>query len=397
MSDTPNKRWKIWLSAAIVLISLIALAVWAVLSRKAELATAPGFTASPVAVHTVAAETGTLSLGLDYLAEAEATHTAEISTKVIETVQEVAVDEGDRVAAGGLLVRLDTSEIDARLNGVAADIRKASAEREAEQANQEALTYSVDHWTREVSRLRQLRNQRAVSQADLDAARNQLNQIEGQLEVSRQQLKALRAGLDALRARQEQLKSQRANYVLNAPFAGTVTARTIDPGDESAPGKMLIRLESLQTMRLVFGVPEEDRPSVEAGRTVDFFLSGTSHQATVNRINPALDAAGLARAEVDLAEGMALPPGAEIPVTVALPSLKAVLIPAGALAGGGEEPTVYVVIDGKAQARSVSVRRRDNKGQVAVSGVQSGEQVIVSPYLGWTRLSDGVSVTEIGQ
>ncbi|MDZ7787108.1 MAG: efflux RND transporter periplasmic adaptor subunit [Halofilum sp. (in: g-proteobacteria)] len=345
----------------------------------------------------MAAETGTLNPGLDYLAEAEAIRTAEISTKIIEAVRKVTVDEGDRVAAGDLLVRLDTSEIDARLNGVAADIRKASAERDAEQANEEALAYSEDYWAREVSRLRRLRQQNAVSQADLDAAMNQKNQIEGQLEASRQKLKALKAGLDSLRARREQLISQQGNYVLNAPFTGTVTAREVDAGDETSPGKMLIRVESLQTMRLAFGVPEEDRPAVAAGRTVNFESNGTSHQATISRIHPALDAAGLARAEVDLPKGMTLPPGAEIGLTVALPPLEAILIPAGALAGGDEKPTVYVVIDGKARARRVSVQGQDNKGRVAVSGVQSGQHVVVTPYLGWTRLADGVSVTEIGQ
>ncbi|MDZ7852402.1 MAG: efflux RND transporter periplasmic adaptor subunit [Halomonas sp.] len=389
------KKWMARIAVVAVLVALGAVAAWAVMSRMAELAAAPSFTTSPVAVHTVAAETGTLSPGLNYLAEAEAIRTADISTNVIEVVQEVAVDEGDRVVAGDLLVRLDTSEIDARLNGVAADINKASAEREAEQATQEALAYSTDFWTKEVSRLRQLRNQHAVAQADLDAARNQLNQIEGQLEASRQKLKALDAGLDSLRARQVQLQSQRSHYLLSAPFAGTVTARTVDPGDQAAPGKVLIRISSLQTMRLAFGVPEEDRPAVEAGRTVSFSLKDALHQAVIDRIHPALDAAGLARAEVDLPEGMAAPPGTEVSVTVALPPLEArVMIPAGALAGGNETPTVYLVIDGKAQARSVTVHGRDTNDRVAVSGIEPGAKVVITPYLGWTRLADGVPVIE---
>lgn len=398
MSDNRKKCWKVWIIATIVLISLVLLAVWAVLSRKAELAAAPGFTPSPVAVHTVTAESGTLSPGQRYLAEAEAVRSAKVTARVTEVVKEVTVDEGDSVAEGEMLVRLDTSEVEARLDGVAADIDRALAEREAEKANNGALTYSSDFWAKEVERLRLLRERNAVSQSDLDSARNRLNEIEGRLEASSQKLKALAAGLESLRARQSQLLSQRSNYLLSAPFPGTVTARIVDPGDQAAPGKALIQVNSLQTMRLTFGVPEEDLPAVKAGRAVHFTLGGASHEAAVDRIYPVLDSAGLARAEVDLPQGMALPPGAEVSVTVALTRTEAtVLIPAGALAGVDQKSTVYVVIDGKVQARSVTVHGRDNNDRVAVSGIEPGTKVVTSPYLGWTRLADGMPVTEAGQ
>ena len=398
MSDHHKQRRKPWLIAAIALISLAALATWAVLSRKAELAAAPGFTASPVAVHTVTARPGAIVPARDYLAEAEAVRSAGVNARVTETIEEVAVDEGDRVARGDLLIRLDTSEIQALLEGVAADINRAKAERRAEKANKEARAYSRDFWAREVERIRQLREQNMASQADLDSARNQLNEVEGQLEATREQLQALAAGLESLRARRSQLRSQRSNYRLKAPFEGTVTARTVDPGDQAAPGRMLIRVSSLRNMRLAFGVPEEDRPAVKTKRTVHFSLNGTSHEAAIDRIHPALDDAGLARAEVDLPAGVTVPPGAEIPVSVTLPALEStVTIPAGALAGRNQKPSVYVVINGKAKARAVTVFGRDNDDRVAVSGIEPDAEVVITPYLGWTRLADGMPVTEAGQ
>ncbi|MEF8982921.1 MAG: hypothetical protein V5A19_14065, partial [Thiohalorhabdus sp.] len=57
-------------------------------------------------------------------------------------------------------------------------------------------------------------------------------------------------------------------------------------------------------------------------------------------------------------------------------------------------PMVYVVADGKARARPVTVRGREGD-RVAVSGIEPGARVVTSPYLGWTRLADGMPVTVI--
>jgi hypothetical protein len=170
----------------------------------------------------------------------------------------------------------------------------------------------------------------------------------------------------------------------------------VDPGDQAAPGKTLVRVSSTDRMRLTFGVPRADRPAVAAGRTVRFALDGKTREAAVDRVHPALDTARLARAEADLAEGVTLPPGAELPVTVELPAMTgATLIPAGALAGGVERPTVYVVDGGQAHARSVTVQGRAGD-EVAVSGVALGATVVTTPYLGWTRLADGMPVRGVG-
>ena len=395
MTTTARKGWGLRIALGATLAALIALAAWGVLSRKAELAAAPRFEGAPVAVHTVTARAGTLERSRRYLAEAEAVRAADVSASVTERVTAVAVDEGDQVAEGDVLVRLDASAVAARLDGVAADLEQARAERAAEAANRDALADSAAYWAKELERLRRLQERDAASQSAVDEAADRLNEVRGRLKASRQQVKALAARLDSLRARRAELRSQRGDYTLEAPFAGVVTARHVDPGDQAAPGKALVRVSSTDRMRLAFGVPEADRPAVAAGRTVRFAWDGQTREAAIDRVHPALDTARLARAEADLAGDVAPPPGAEVAVTVALPPLAdATLIPNGALAGGPERPTVYVVEDGKARARSVTVRGRAGD-EAAVSGIKAGAAVVTTPYLGWTRLADGMPVTEV--
>ena len=388
-------RWPARLGLAAMLATVVALAAWAVIGRKAELVAAPRFEAAPVAVHTVSAKTGTLERTRRYLAVAEAGRSADVSARVTEQVTAVAVDEGDVVSAGDVLVRLDAARVAAQLEGVAADLDQARAERAAEQAQRDALAESADYWARELERLRQLRERESASQSTVDEAADRLNQVRGDRAASRERVKALTARLESLRARRAELRRQRDDYTLEAPFDGAVTARAVDPGDQAAPGKTLVRVASTDRMRLAFGVPRADRPAVAAGRAVRFRVAGEAREAAIDRIHPALDAARLARAEVELTEGVALSPGAEVPLTVALPPLAdATLIPVGALAGGDTRPTVYVVTDGKARARTVTVRGRTGD-RVAVAGVEPGAAVVMTPYLGWTRLADGMPVTEV--
>ena len=335
-----------------VLVLLVVLAGWAITSRKAELANAPGFDAAPQAVHTVSAEAGTLQRSRRYLAEAEAQRTVAVMARVTERVEAVLVDEGDPVTAGGVLARLDASEVEARLAGVAADFEQIEAERAAEKATRTALETSAEYWSTEVERLRRLRLQDSVSQSALDEGVDQLSTVEGNLEASRENVKALAAGLESLQARQQELRSRRADYDLETPYAGVVTLRAIDPGDQAAPGKLLFEVETTEQMRLAFGVPREDLSAVAAGQVVRFRLNGRMLTAEISRIFPALNTARLARAEVDLSSDVTLPSGSEIDVIVELPPLEnTVLIPAGALAGDADSPSVYVVEDGTARVR----------------------------------------------
>lgn len=394
---TTDSRMGWWgrILAIAVLAALIGLAVWGVTSRRAELAAAPRYEPEPVAVHTATAESGALERTRRYLAEAEAVRAADVTARVTEKVTGVAVDEGDGVAEGDVLVRLDSAKVAARLDGVAADLDQARAEREAERANRSALAASADYWARELERLRRLRERDVASPSEVDEAADRLNEVRGNREAATQRVAALTARIESLRAKRKELRHQKGDYTLVAPFTGMVTARKVDPGDQATPGKVLVRVAATDRMRLAFGVPRADRPEVSAGREVRFRLRGETRTAEVTRIHPALDEARLARAEVDLPAGVSLPPGSQVRATVALPSLpEATLVPAGALAGGEDRATVYVVRDGEAQARAVTVRGRRGD-RVAVSGVEPGATVITTPYLGWTRLSDGMPVTVV--
>ncbi len=391
MNEFQRLGWRGWIVLLAIVAAVVGAMGWAVLARQSALAEAPRFEAAPVAVRTVSAQRGPLAPTRRYLAEVEGVREANLTARVTERVTRVAVDEGDRVEAGDTLVELAAGEVEARLDNIEAERRQVRAEREAQKAQRKALAASFKYRSRALKRVRSLYRSNSASQAEVDDAADRLAVTKGELAAARQQVEALTARLEALTARREELREQRADYTMTAPFDGTVTERLVDPGDQAAPGRSLIRVTS-GPKRLAFGVARSTVPALAPGQRVEFRLGGEARTAPISRIHPSLGPARLARVEVDLDPDRAAMPGEEVEVAVALATQEDVaVIPFSALAGGGDSPVVYTVDAGQAQARAVTIRARSDE-RVAVAGIEPGTAVITTPYLGWTRLADGMPV-----
>ena len=381
------KRWIGWTVAAAVGLAIVAAGALALQVRRAELAAAPRFAEAPLAVHTATAEAGRLTTTRSYLATVEPKRRAGVTADVTAPVTAVPVDEGTRVDQGDVLVRLRTAEVDARLAATRADIARARAERDAERANLNALDETVAYWKGELDRDRSLSKRGTVSDSEVKRTVERLNEVKGRRNSARHNLAALRAQIRSLEAKREENRAQKADYVLDAPFAGQVTARHVDPGDQATPGKALVTIATTDRLRLSFGVPQADLDAIAEGQTVRF---GDDRTARIDRLHPELDDARLARAEADLGAGIPQKLGAWMHAQVVTGQTRPLaLIPVGALAGrDGPDATVYAVADGRAHARRVTVEGQRGD-RVAVSGVEPGTPVAVSPYPAWTRLSDG--------
>jgi hypothetical protein len=85
--------------------------------------------------------------------------------------------------------------------------------------------------------------------------------------------------------------------------------------------------------------------------------------------------------------------GAYVPLCVVLGSRKNVtLIPAAGLVESPDRnPHVFIVRDGHLVARPVNILGSSDD-EVAVEGVQAGEQVVLSTFLGWAQLASGRKV-----
>jgi len=190
--------------------------------------------------------------------------TADLGFQLAGRILEVEVEEGEAVAAGQRLARLDTRELDAGLQAARAQEAAMAARlaelmagaRPQEIATAEAAERSAAQQAatarRELERARTLFEGGAISQRDLDRARTALEvataghqQAQEALALVREgprseTIRAQRAAVDQATAAATRVEAQLENGIVSAPFAGVVTVKHREPGETVAPGAPVV-------------------------------------------------------------------------------------------------------------------------------------------------------------
>lgn len=280
---------------------------------------------------------------------------ATLKAKVAGELTLVAVREGEAVAKGQMLARIDQTEVLARV-----------AAREAELAAMRAqLTLAEKN--------------RATQKALLDKkfiSQNSFDSTQSNLEVASARLRAAEADLVVAR-------KALGDSVLVAPFAGIVAQRHAQAGERIALDARVLTLVDLGTLQLEAAVPASQIGLVKVGQPVSFRVDGFGRRefdGRIERINPATvagsrsinvyasipNAAGLLRGGM-FAEGVASLGRTD----------NALVIPASAVREEIGQTFVYALADGTVRKRLVKVGPADPAGRVQVlEGVVAGERIV---------------------
>jgi len=263
---------------------------------------------------------------------------AAIEAKISGRIEKMLATPGKAVKSGEPLAELDAREIQARL-----DQALASREQAA----------------RDVTRLRQLVVEKAVSQQDFEV-------------VELRHRVALAAVIEA--------ETMLAYTRLVAPFDGVITRKLADVGDHASPGRVLLEMEDPRGLRLEAAVPEGLINQVRLGELLSVRVSKNDSpvKAEVSEIAPAADPASRTfNVKLDLPADSGLRAGQFARVSIPLGESTALLVPASAVVERGQMELVFVVTDRKAQLRLVKTGKRMDGGVELVSGVNLGEPVVV--------------------
>ncbi len=164
----------------------------------------------------------TVESAMDASGVAAPVRQATLSTRLMGTVLSVLAREGDDVAAGQPLVRIDARDLAAKQAQSSAAIADADAMRK------DALTHAT--------RIRALYADSAATRVQLDAVETAVARAD--------------AGVSAARASASEVAAMTAYSVVRAPFAGKVTRRFVDPGAFAAPVAGLLLRRHLRAPRL---------------------------------------------------------------------------------------------------------------------------------------------------
>ena len=284
------------------------------------------------------------ALEVEALGTVRAKESVDITAKVADRVAAIHFEEGKQVRKGDVLVELDSQE--ARADLAAAE----AAERES---------------SSQFKRSRELFQTRALSEAQLD-------QLEATMLANQARVAAARSRLD--------------DRIIRAPFNGRVGLRNVSLGGLVNPGGVITTLDDLSIVKLDFAVPELFLSSLKPGLSVAAQSSAypnTTFKGRVDSVDTRVDPttrAVVVRALIDNRDSR-LRPGMFMTLRLVRSEGKALMLPETAIVPEDSRHFVFVVADGRAQQREVTIGRRRPGEVEIVKGVTEQDVVVIDGTL----------------
>ncbi len=349
-----------------VLIAAVALGWWSMSGDKsaAQTAKAPGAKGgapaggAPALVTLATAKKQDVPVTVQVNGSVVSLNSVDLRPQVTNTVSAVHVKEGQFVKAGQLLFSLDDRNDQANL-----------ARAKAQQQKDEATLADLE---RQYRRSQELVAQNFIAKSAADAT---LSQLEAQ-----------RAAVAADRAAVQSAQVALGYATLRAPIAGRIGAVNIYPGTLVQPTLSLVTVTQLDPIAVSFPVPEANlQDLLEAARSrskVEAVVPGRREPLTGtldfvdNTVDPTI---GTVRAKAVFANAdQSLWPGQFVATRITVRTLGgATVVPAAALMMLSDGASLYVVDQARTATRRKVKALHTFGTQVAVSGVEPGEQVVI--------------------
>jgi multidrug efflux system membrane fusion protein len=338
-------------------------------SQNAAASTRPPPPAVPVVLGT--AETKPLPVTIDAVGTVQSVATVSVKPRIDSQIARVAVAEGALVKEGDLLFTLDARSLKAQLAQADAQIEKDQAQ--------------LEQGRRDLARAEDLLAKRIGTEVQRDTARTTVKVMEAQLASD----EAQRANLAALVSYTE----------IRAPVSGRIGSIAFKEGSTVRAGdaQAIATVNQIDPIYVSFAVPQvlfpDLRQALQAGKVrVDARVGTSVISGMIAFVENTVDlATGTVLAKATMPnKDEKLWPGAFVSVQVILGiDRDAVAVPTAAVQIGQQGPYVFVIRDGRAALRQVTVARTVGSESVIASGLSGGEQIAVDGQL---RLVDGVAV-----
>lgn len=207
-----------------------------------------------------------------------------ISAKIQGRLLELTADQGDRVAAGELLARLDDSDLARQVEIAQANVEVAEASLDRLRADRSRAGAVLRHAQRDDERIREAYAQGAATEMEIDKSEEQV--AIAQADLARAEA-AIAEGQKLLIVASKTLAYQEARLedtVLYAPFEGLLVSRDRDPGDIVVPGSSIYQLIGLDEIWVSAWVDETAMASLAPNQEARVILRSEPDRTYVGRV-----------------------------------------------------------------------------------------------------------------
>lgn len=313
-------------------------------------------------------------------------------------VIEILVEEGDRVAAGQVLARLNREALDVQATQNAAQIARAEAAIAAARANIQEAVANKRLADEQLGRTQSLQRTGVATNDQLDQRLTAARAAEARLVASQNQLRVSEADLVLAREQRRDIELRIARTEIRARTAGVVSRRSVRLGGMSSLNPLtdaMFRIIAEGAVELEADAAESALARLRVGQPA--VIEGNGHdgvfEGRVRLIAPEVNRTNrLGRVRVAI-QGDERPPlgsfgraGVEIARTVG------VLVPLSAVFVTPRETSVQVVRDGVVETRYVIAGLRAEGRMEIREGLAEGEQVVA---VSGTFVRNGDRVTPV--
>lgn len=288
-----------------------------------------------------------------------------VSAEVPARVVELLVEQGARVEAGALLLRLNDRDIRHQIDAARASI------------SPEQVALAREDYLRK----ERLFNEGAVVRSVYEQAKNQYLTLDSTYRSTQATI--------------SQLQEQLAKTRVTAPMSGVATQVFVEGGEFVGPGAPLVNLENMGDVSVQLELADRDFMKVRVGQAVEATAGAFPDEVFRGEVVRLGSAANPVTRSFEVEARLANPelrlrPGLIVTVRIVLDRGRGLVVPAEAILEEEDgRGAVFVAREGVARRLEVALGQRLDREVQVEDGLSEGDEVIV---VGHDRLADGQAV-----
>jgi HlyD family secretion protein len=324
----------------------------------------------------------------------EARISTTISPKIAGRITEVLADQGDTIEEGQLLVQLDDEELQQQVEIAQANLEASRAALQRLMADKNRAIAVFEQSKRYHARMQSLKEKNATTQEDVDRAVESLAVATADVNRAEAAITEGQKGLLAAEKTLEYHRARLADTIIKAPFGGIVVDRQREAGDIAVPGSAVLTVISTDILWISAWVDETEMSKLSVNQPARIaFRSQPDHDypGTIIRLGKQADRETrefVVDVQVSkLPANWAVGQRAEVFIETQRQD-NALTIPSSALHRRENEEGVFVIENGTAHWKAVTLGVRGRESVEVLEGLSESDVVLLVPT-GQTVLTEG--------
>lgn len=367
-------------------------------------------TVTNVTVHKISAND--INSEVNYTGEIKAFEESDVAPKVTATIKSFNCELGDFVNAGDVLATLDDTDYLIAYNQALAAYNTAygSFQQMTLQLSTAVSTAQLeyDNALLNYNRQKALYDAGAISLVALEGAETRLNTAELNLNSAKTNYDiaitstyaTAKASVDSAQAVLDSATNNLNNTVIIAPISGYVASKNGTLGQIAAAGSPLFSIKSTDVVNVEISVTESVIPYINIGTKASVSVSTASlsdikgEVTVVNTVKNVQTGMYTVKIKIDNKDDL-LKLGMMADVVLETQAKSGVIvIPSASIMQDDEGYSVYIVKDNKAEKRAITIGITNNDFVEVISGLSTGETVVVSGKEYISKENNTVNIVE---